>query len=153
MANTYHQLYVQTVFAVSSNTALLNQEWRSSVFAVIGNLINESGGKTLIVNGVEDHVHCLLQLKPVTSIANLLKAVKAKSSKYINERKLTSGKFSWQDGYGAFTYSSSQIDHVFRYIANQEQHHKRIGFRDEYISLLNEFGITFDEKYIFFDPR
>ena len=110
MANTYHQIYLQTVFAVKYRKAMLNKEWRSTVLGVIGNLVNEAGCKTLIVNGVEDHVHCLVGLKPVVSVSELLKTIKAKSSKYINDNNLTTSRFEWQEGYGVFSYSRSQID-------------------------------------------
>lgn len=152
MANTYHQIYLQTVFAVKYRKALLIKEWRNTVLGVIGNLVNETGCKTLIVNGVEDHVHCLVGLKPVVSVSDLLKTVKAKSSKYINEHNLTPQRFEWQDGYGVFSYSKSHIDNVYHYIKNQEAHHQKKSFRDEYLSLLEEFGINYDEQYIFNEP-
>lgn len=153
MANTYHQIYLHTVFAVKYRKALLNKEWRSSVLGVIGNLVNETGCKTLIVNGVEDHVHCLVGLRPVVSVSELLKTVKAKSSKYINEHNLTPHRFEWQEGYGVFSYSRSQIDNVYQYIKNQEVHHQKNTFREEYLNLLDEFGVTYDEQYIFNEPE
>lgn len=153
MANTYHQIYLQTVFAVKYRKALLHEEWRSNVLGVIGNLINESNCKTLIVNGVEDHVHCLIGLKPVVSVSELMKAVKAKSSKYINDRNLTAHRFEWQDGYGVFSYSRSQIDNVYHYIKDQQAHHQKLSFREEYINLLEEFRISYDEQYIFKSPE
>ena len=152
MANTYHQIYLQAVFAVKHRRALLNKEWRTNVLGVIGNLINETGCKTLIVNGVEDHVHCFVGLKPVVSVSDLMQVVKAKSSKYINDHNLTPEKFAWQDGYGVFSYFRSQIDHVYQYIKNQESHHQKVSFREEYVNLLEEFGIKYDEQYIFKEP-
>jgi putative transposase len=104
MANTYHQIYLQTIFAVKYRKAIINKSWKSNFFAVIGNLINETNCKTIIVNGVEDHVHCFIGLKPVVSVSELMKTVKAKSSKYINDHKLTTGRFEWQEGYGVFSY-------------------------------------------------
>ena len=151
MANTYHQVYLQFIFAVKYRNAVLDKKWRSTVFGVIGNLINETGYKTIIVNGVEDHVHCFLGLKPVVSISELMKTVKAKSSKYINDHQLTKARFEWQEGYGVFSYSHSQIDQVFHYITNQEEHHKKQLFRDEYLEYLNKFQIPYDERYIFED--
>ena len=151
MANTYHQIYLQTVFAVKYRNAIISKEWRSKLLGVIGNLINEANCKTLIVNGVEDHVHCFLGLKPVVSTSELLKTVKAKSSKYVNDHMLTSSRFEWQEGYGVFSYSHSQINHVFKYIQNQEEHHKKQTFREEYIGLLKEFNVEYDEQYIFQD--
>jgi len=133
MANTYHQIYIQTVFAVKYRNSVLDPSWRPQLFGVIGNLINENNCKTIIVNGVEDHVHCFLGLKPVVSVSELMKAVKAKSSKYINDHNLTKERFEWQVGYGAFSYSQSQIDNVYKYIQNQEEHHRKRTFRVEYI--------------------
>lgn len=149
MANTYHQIYVQFVFAVKYREAVVANEWKSTLFGVIGNLINETGCKTIIVNGVEDHVHCFLGLKPTVSISELMKTVKAKSSKYINDHNLTKSRFEWQEGYGAFSYGHSQIDVVYKYIANQEEHHKTKTFKEEYLEFLDKFQVPFDEKYLF----
>ena len=151
MANTYHQVYLHFIFAVKYRNAVLDKKWRSTVFGVIGNVINETGCKTIIVNGVEDHVHCFLGLKPVASMSELMKTVKAKSSKYINDHQWAIGRFEWQEGYGVFSYSHSQIDRVFHYITNQEEHHKKQLFRDEYLEQLNKFQIPYDERYIFED--
>jgi putative transposase len=151
MANTYHQIYIQAVFAVKCRDAVIDNAYRSDLFGVIGNLINETGCKTIIVNGVEDHVHCLLGLKPTESIAELMRKVKANSSRYVNEHHLTKGKFEWQEGYGAFSYSQSQVDSVYQYIANQEEHHKKQPFREEYLAFLEKFKISYEERYIFKD--
>ncbi|MDP5198280.1 IS200/IS605 family transposase [Flavobacterium sp. DG2-3] len=149
MANTYHQVYIQVVFAVKYRNALIEESWRSELLAVIGNLINENGCKSIIVNGVEDHVHCLVALKPTITISDLMKNVKAKSSKYFNDNKLTKSQFSWQVGYGVFSYSQSQIDSVYKYIQNQKEHHKKQSFNDEYLNFLNKFNVDYDEKFIF----
>ncbi len=125
MANTYHQIYLQTVFAVKYRNAVIANEWKSQLFGVIGNLINETTCKTIIVNGVEDHVHCFIGLKPAVSVSELMKTVKAKSSKFINDHKLTKERFEWQDGYGVFSYNQSSVDNVYKYIQNQEAHHKK----------------------------
>lgn len=149
MANTYHQIYLQAVFAVKYRNALLDKTWRSQLFGVIGNLINEANCKTIIVNGVEDHVHCFLGLRPAVSVAELMKTVKAKSSKYINDHKLTPERFEWQVGYGVFSYHRSLVETVFKYIQNQEKHHRVQTFGDEYLGLLKEFKIEYDEQYLF----
>jgi len=149
MANTYHQVYIQCVFAVKYRYAIIDKDWRPTLLGVIGNLINETGCKTIIVNGIEDHIHCFLGLKPVVSIAELMKTVKAKSSKYINDHQLTKSRFEWQEGYGVFSYSHSQIDQVYKYIANQEEHHKQQTFREEYLEFLEKFEVPYDERYIF----
>lgn len=151
MANTYHQIYVQTVFAVKYRDAAISKELQPVLFGVIGNLINEANCKTLIVNGVEDHVHCFIGLKPVVSVSELMKTIKSKSSKYINDHSLTSSHFAWQDGYGVFSYGQSQIDKVYKYIQNQEEHHKKQTFREEYLDFLKKFNIAYEEQYIFQD--
>ena len=112
MANTYHQIYLQTVFAVKYRNAVIRKEWRPKLLGVIGNLINEANCKTIIVNGVEDHVHCLIGLKPVVSVSELMKAVKAKSSKYVNDHSLTPERFEWQEGYGVFSYAQRDVDMI-----------------------------------------
>jgi len=131
---------------------MLEKEWRSQILAVIGNLINQTGCKTIIVNGVEDHVHCLIGLRPVVSVSELMQTVKAKSSKYINDHSLTSERFEWQEGYGVFSYSQSQVDSVYKYILNQERHHQKQSFREEYLEFLRKFKIDYDERYVFHDP-
>ncbi|MBS1621187.1 MAG: IS200/IS605 family transposase [Bacteroidetes bacterium] len=149
MANTYHQIYLQTVFAVKYRQAIIAKEWKNQLLSVIGNLINETNCKTIIVNGIEDHVHCFLGLKPVVSVSELMKTVKARSSKYINDNRLTKERFEWQEGYGVFSYSQSQVDNVYHYIQNQEAHHKKQTFHDEYIEFLKHFKIEYDVQYVF----
>jgi len=149
MANTYHQIYLQTVFAVKYRNAVIKKEWRPNLLGVIGNLINETNCKTIIVNGVEDHVHCFLGLRPVVSISELMKTVKAKSSKYINDHSLTPVRFEWQEGYGVFSYSQKDVDAVYKYIQHQEEHHKIQTFYEEYLELLEEFKVEYDKQYIF----
>jgi REP element-mobilizing transposase RayT len=151
MGNTYHQIYLQAVFAVKYRQAAIQKEWQSQLFGVIGNLINEKNCKNIIVNGVEDHVHCFFGLKPVVSVSELMQSVKAKSSKYINDHSLTPERFEWQDGYGVFSYSQSQIPKVYGYIQGQAEHHQKQSFRDEYLEFLKKFKIDFDERYIFQD--
>ncbi len=149
MANTYHQMYLQIVFAVKYRKAVLQKAWSNEVFGVIGNLINEANCKTIIVNGVEDHVHCFVGQRPSVSVSDLMQKVKAKSSKYINEHSLTPEKFEWQEGYGVFSYHQSQLDTIYKYIQHQEAHHQKQSFKEEYLALLKEFEVIFDEQYIF----
>ena len=151
MANTYHQIYIQTVFAVKYRAAVIDKQWEKKLFGIIGNLINETGCKTLIVNGVSDHVHCFIGLKPAISISELMKTVKAKSSKYINDHHLTLSRFEWQVGYGAFSYGQSQKNDVYQYILRQEEHHKIHTFKEEYLSLLEIFKVPYEEQYLFED--
>jgi putative transposase len=149
MANTYHQIYLQLVFAVKYRAAVLDKAWRSQAQGVIGNLINETGCKTLIVNGVEDHMHCFVGLRPAVSVSDLMKTVKAKSSLYINSHSLTSQRFEWQEGYGVFSYRQRDVDMIYKYVQNQEDHHRIKTFRAEYLDLLKEFEVSYDEQYIF----
>ena len=132
MANTYHQIYLQTIFAVKYRNAVIDKAWKQTLFGVIGNLINETKCKTIIVNGVADHVHCFFGLKPVVSVSELMQTVKAKSSKYINDHHLTKERFEWQEGYGVFSYSQSAFDNAYKYIENQEAHHAKQTFKNEY---------------------
>jgi putative transposase len=152
MANTYHKMYAHTVFAVKYRKAMIQPEWRKDLHAVLGNLINQAGAKTLIVNGISDHVHCFFSVKPDHSVSQIMKSVKAKSSKWINEQGITRVRFEWQKGFGSFTYAESQINRVYWYVSNQEEHHRKITFREEYISLLKLFKVDFDERYIFQEP-
>lgn len=151
MPNTYSQLYIQAVFAVKYRNALIDKSWRQNLMAVIGNLINETGCKTIIVNGVEDHVHCFFILQPKLSISDVMQSVKAKSSKWVNESKLIHNRFEWQRGFGAFSYSKSHTDNVYNYIANQETHHQKETFKEEYTKLLKAFEVEYDEAYYFED--
>jgi REP element-mobilizing transposase RayT len=116
MANSYHQIYLQTVFAVKYRQAVLHNSWRQTLQGVIGNLIKETGCKTIIVNGVEDHMHCFLGLRPAVSVSELMKTAKAKSSKYINDHNLTNQRFERQEGYGVFSYRHRDIDQIYKYI-------------------------------------
>ena len=149
MANTYHQIYVQTVFAVKYRDAVILKSLQSELFANIGNLINETGCKNIIVNGVEDHVHCFFGLKPSQSVSDVMQIAKGRSSKWINDNKLLPHRFEWQEGYGVFSYSKSHVDAVFKYIKNQEAHHRKQTFREEYIEMLDKFEVGYDERYIF----
>lgn len=151
MANTYHQIYIQTVFPVKFRKACIQSKWKPELLAVIGNLINETGCKTLIVNGVEDHIHCFFGLKPAVSVSEVMKNAKAKSSKWINENNFLESEFAWQPGFGAFSYSRSHIDNVYNYIKNQEAHHKKQTFKEEYIEFLEKFEVDYKEEYIFKD--
>lgn len=152
MANTYHQIILQTVFAVKYRKALLDKAWRRQVFGVMGNIINEHDCKTLIVNGVEDHVHCLFGLKPNVSVSDLMQHVKARSSKFINDNNLTRDRFEWQKGFGVFSYHKILLPVVYKYVENQETHHRETTFLEEYLDLLKTFDIEFEDAYIFQEP-
>jgi len=149
MAGSYSQIYLQYVFAVKGRQNLLQEPWREEVFKYISGIIKGKNQKPIIVNGVSDHVHVFVGLKPAMPIPDLIRDIKNNSSNFINENKWVKGKFSWQKGYGVFSYSHSQIDNVYRYIANQEAHHEKKTFKDEYIDFLVKSGIDYDERYLF----
>jgi REP element-mobilizing transposase RayT len=149
MAGTYSQIYIHFVFAVKGRKNLLQKPWREEVFKYISGIITGKKQKSIIVNGVSDHVHVFVGIRPSCNISDLMRDVKNNSSKFINEQKFIKGIFEWQDGYGAFSHSHSQIEHVYQYIANQEEHHRKKTFKDEYIEFLEKFGVEYDEKYVF----
>ena len=151
MAHTYHQMYVQTVFAVKYRNAVIEKQWSKRLFAVIGRLINDTGSKCLIVNGVMDHVHCLFAFKPSVNVSDVMKVAKAKSSLWLNDSDILLNRFEWQTGFAAFTYNHSDIQRVYKYIANQEEHHKHQYFKEEIIGLFLVHGVKVDPKYIFDD--
>jgi REP element-mobilizing transposase RayT len=149
MPGTYSQLYIQIVFAVKGRENLIKKEWRDELHKYISGIITGKGQKSIIVNGVADHVHCFVGLKPAMAISDLVRDIKNNSSKYVNENEWVKGKFSWQEGFGSFSYSHSHIDNVYRYILNQEQHHKKKTFKQEYLEFLEKFRIEYNEKYLF----
>ena len=151
MANTFTQIYIHFVFAVQNRASLIQAEWKDELYKYITGIVQKNGHKLIAINGTTNHVHIFTGYRLHQLIPDLMQDVKGSSSKWINEKKFVRGKFSWQEGYGAFSYSHSQIDHVVRYINNQEKHHKKRTFREEYILLLKKFNIQFDEKYILKD--
>lgn len=132
MPNTYHQLYIQTVFPVKYRRAQIHPDWKKDLQGVIGQLINNTGCKTYIVNGMSDHMHCFFGLKPSISVSDLMKSAKAKSSKWINDNRYTHSRFEWQKGYGCFSYSHSHVDRVYQYIKKQKTRHQHASFLEEY---------------------
>ena len=151
MANTYTQVHIQVVFAVKNRSSLIHATWEDALFRYITGIIQNHGHRVLQVNGMPDHVHILFGMKPDQALSDLIKQVKQDSSKWINQQGYVKGRFSWQAGYGAFSYSKSQIPRVVRYIQNQKEHHKKKTFREEYLEFLKAFEIDFNESYIFKD--
>ncbi len=149
MAGTYSQIYIQYVFSVRGRQNLLQKQWRDEIFRYIAGIIKRKNQKPIIVNGVADHVHVFVGLKPSQNISDLMREIKNNTSNFINEQKFVKGKFSWQEGYGVFSYSHSQIETVYKYIANQEEHHRKKSFKEEYIDFLQKFQIEYNEKYLF----
>ena len=153
MANTYTQIHLQLVFAVKYRKALIGKSWKEELNKYITGIIQSQKHKLLIINGVEDHLHILIGLRPYQALSDLMQDIKGKSSKWINERKFINSKFAWQEGYGAFSYSHSHLDRVIKYILNQEEHHRKKTFVDEYRSMLKAFEIEYDERYILKEPE
>ena len=149
MANTYSQLNVHCVFAVKGRECLIAQHFRDDLHKYLAGILRNDGSYPLAVGGWMDHVHVFFELPVTVSVADQMRMAKASSSKWINDNKLVHGKFAWQEGYGAFSYSRSQRDYVIRYIMNQESHHRARTFREEYLEFLKEFAITYDERYLF----
>lgn len=149
MANTYTQINIHVIFAVKERENLLPSKLRPKLFKYISGILTNTNQFSLAVNGYKDHVHLFFEMNPVKSLSEIVRIVKANSSKWINENKFITGKFSWQEGYGGFSYSKSQRDHVIKYIINQEEHHHQKTFREEYLSILKSFEIDFNEHYIF----
>ena len=149
MAGTFSQIYIQYVFAVKGREILLLKPWRDEVFKYISGIINGKNQKPIIVNGVANHVHVFVGLNPSMAISDLVRDIKNNSTNFINDQRYLSNKFSWQEGYGAFSYSHSQIEDVYDYILNQENHHRKRSFREEYLEFLKKFEIAYDEKYLF----
>ncbi|MBL7974637.1 MAG: IS200/IS605 family transposase [Candidatus Kapabacteria bacterium] len=149
MAGTYTQLYIHVVFAVQGRANLLGKDWRGEVFSYIAGILRNLNQKPIIVNGVADHVHVFFGLLPTASISEIVKHIKSNSSSFINNKKYIKGKFKWQEGFGAFSYSRSQLKSVYKYIQSQEEHHKKTTFKEEYLELLRKFEVDYNEKYVF----
>ncbi|MFM2224122.1 MAG: hypothetical protein RJA07_324 [Bacteroidota bacterium] len=149
MANTYTQVHLHFVFVVKHRDALIQKSWKDELYKYISGIVQHHEHKMICINGMPDHVHLFIGMRPTQSISDLMQDIKGSSSKWINDKKLVRGKFEWQSGYGAFSYSKSQVKDVINYIENQEEHHKKISFKEEYISFLKKFEIDFDEKYLF----
>ena len=153
MPNTYTQLYVHCVFAVKFRAAMLDTQWDDRLRLYISAIVQNNGHKMLAINNMPDHLHFFIGLNPKQSISDLLRLVKADSSEWINKEGFMRAKFHWQEGYGAFSHSKSQINSVVQYIHNQQVHHKKVGFLDEYVKMLTDFGVDFDERYLFSLPE
>lgn len=149
MANTYTQLYIQIVFAVKRRQHLIPKEHKTAVYKYITGVIQERKHKLLAINGMPDHIHIFIGLHPDQSLSDLVQETKTAATKYIKQQTWMKSDFSWQRGFGAFSYSRSHIDNVVKYIANQEEHHKKQTFKKEYLKLLQKFDIEYDERYVF----
>ena len=153
MANTYTQIHIHAIFAVQNRLSLVQKQWKDELEQYITGIIENNGHKLLKIGGMPDHVHVLFGMRPTQSISDLLQDIKGSSSLWINKKRLVRGKFSWQEGYGAFSYGKSQINDVVQYITNQEIHHKKRTFAEEYLEFLKLFEIEFDERYVLKNPE
>jgi REP element-mobilizing transposase RayT len=151
MANTYTQIYIQIVIIVKGRHCLIPDEKKENLYKYIAGIIRNKNHKLISINGISNHIHILIGLNPAEALSYLIKEVKRCSTNFINEQKWLRGKFSWQNGYGGFSYSRSQLDKVINYIKNQEKHHQKKTFREEYIEMLNKFEVEYNEKFIFED--
>lgn len=147
--STYSQLYIQVVFAVKNRQALIKEDWEERLYQYITGIVQSKGQKMLAINGVSNHIHIFINIKPNCSIADLVREIKKSSNKFINENKFTPFKFQWQEGYGVFSYSHSHIDRVAKYVMNQKEHHRKKTFKEEYLEMLQKMNVDYDNKYLF----
>jgi len=149
MANTYTQIYIHAVFAVEGRQNLIKSEHNDELQKYIAGIVSGQKQKLIAINNMPDHLHLLIGLRPDAALSDLMRDIKAGSSKFINEQHWVAGKFSWQEGFGAFSHSRSQLGTVIRYLENKQRHHARRSFRDEYVELLEKYGVEYDQRYIF----
>lgn len=149
MANTFDQIYLQFVFAVQGRHSLIKKEYKEELHKYITALAQARKSKMLAVHCMPDHTHLFVGFKPSVLISDFIKEIKIQSNEFINDKKWVKGHFKWQEGYGVFSYGHSQIDRVCKYVLNQEQHHKKKTFKDEYHELLKKFEVPFEERYLF----
>ena len=149
MANTYHQVFVHIVFSVKHRASLIPKNKKEELHKYVNGVITGKNCKTIIINSMPDHIHILASLNPQISISDLVKDIKISTNKLINDNKWTRQTFKWQDGFGVFSYSKSQIAQVFKYLKEQEEHHKTHSFKREYLKFLNKYGVEYDQKYVF----
>ena len=149
MANTYTQIHIQAVFAVQNRQNLIHQSWKDELYKYITGVIQNNNHKLLAINGMPDHIHVLFGLRPAQSLSDLMQDIKGDSSKWINQKGFVTSRFSWQEGYGAFSYSKSALPGIIDYIRNQEMHHQQKSFVDEYKTLLDEFDVSYEDRFLF----
>jgi putative transposase len=147
--STYTQLYIHVVFAVKGRESLVLPEWEEQLYKYITGIVQNKQQKMLAINGMPDHIHFFIGMKPSCSLSDLVREIKKSSNEFINEKKFTKYKFSWQEGFGAFSYSHSQLTDVIQYIMNQKAHHKKKTFKEEYLDFLNKFEVEYNEQYLF----
>ena len=149
MTDTFSQIYIQVVFAVQNRNALISHEWEEELYKYITGIVRNKGQKMLAINGTSNHIHFFIGMKPSCCLSDLVREVKKASNAFIKESKFTNYNFQWQEGFGAFSYSHSQITDVIKYIERQKEHHKKKTFKEEYLAFLNAFEIEFKDEYLF----
>lgn len=147
--STYTQIYIQIVFAVQGRNSLIQTDWETELYKYITGIVRNKEQKMLAINGIPDHIHFLIGMKPTCCLSDLIREIKKSSNEFIKENKFTRLKFNWQEGFGAFSYSHSQLDTVIAYIMNQKQHHNKKSFKDEYTNILKEYKVEYNVKYLF----
>ena len=149
MPGTFSQIYIHVVFAVKGRYSLIHSSWEEELYKYISGIVRNKEQKMLAINGMPDHIHILIGMKPSCCLSDLVREIKKSSNEFINEKKFSNNKFSWQEGYGAFSYSHSALDNVIKYVLNQKEHHKKQSFREEYMDFLSKFQIEFKNEYLF----
>jgi putative transposase len=149
MPGTFSQIYIQVVFAVKGRYSLIHPSWEEDLFKYISGVVKNKDQKMLAINGMPDHIHFVIGMKPSCCLSDLVREIKKSSNEFINEKKLADYKFNWQEGYGAFSYSHSALDNVIKYVLNQKEHHRKKTFKEEYLSFLKKFEIEFKDEYLF----
>jgi REP element-mobilizing transposase RayT len=149
MADTYSQIYIQIVFAVQNREASIKSSWEEELYKYITGIVQNKGQKMLSINGTSNHIHFLIGMKPTCCLSELVREIKKSSNKFVKEKKFTPYNFQWQEGFGAFSNSHSQLNDVIKYIDNQKEHHKKLTFRDEYLAFLKAFEIEYKVQYLF----
>jgi len=149
MADTYSQIYIHVVFAVKGRNNLISTKWKGELYKYMTGIISNEGQKLIAINGMPNHIHILIGLKPTMALSNLVRDIKANSSKFINEKQWIAGKFEWQSGFGAFSYSHSQVPVIAKYIEDQEEHHKKKTFKEEYTEFLKLYNIDYRDEFVF----
>ena len=149
MADTFSQIYIQIVFAVKKRESLIHQSWEDELYKYISGIISNKEQKVIAINGMPDHIHILIGMKPSCCLSDLVREIKKSSNEFIKERKFSKYHFQWQEGFGAFSYSHSALDNVISYIQNQKAHHKKQTFKEEYKEFLIKFQVQYKDEYLY----
>lgn len=149
MPGTFSQIYIQVVFAVKARECLIQPHWEEELYKYITGIVTKKGQKMLAINGMPDHIHFLIGMRPSCCLSDLVREVKKASNEFVNAKHFTNFKFQWQEGFGAFSYGHDGLDRVIAYVRNQKEHHKKLSFQEEYKAFLKEFKIEHKEEFLF----